>query len=234
MATSRHSVARFLAISAAQLLATGIVILYACRWSGSPAAEVLPLRRVAGGFVVAWICLLAGVLLLTADVGVLLQRVLPKSESFRNIEKSIVAGEGSPASAVAVVVLAGPVLEELLFRGVILHGFLQSYRRRSAIVMSAALFAVYHLNPWQAVPAFLMGLLFGYWRAGTGSLWPGIAGHIVANGVVVAARLRAKPNALEVLPAIPTSEIAAVGVVAALLLGGGAWALHKARPRGSS
>ena len=231
MATQRHSVAQFVASSAAELIATGVVIRYACRWSGSPLEAILPLRRVSGAFVGAWVLLLVGAFVLTLDLGALLQRFLPKPESFRTFERALMTGEGSPASAFVVVVLAGPILEELLFRGVILNGFLQSYPRRKAIVASAVLFAVYHLNPWQAVPAFVMGLLFGYWRAATGSLWPGIAGHMLANGVAFAARMHAGPKPSEPLPEIPASAIAVLTAAAALLLGGGVWVHRKTRPR---
>jgi membrane protease YdiL (CAAX protease family) len=231
MATPRHSVARCLASSAAQWIATGVVIRYAFRLSGLPVEDVLPLRRVPAAFVGAWVLLLLGALLLTLDLGVLLQKFLPKPASLRTVERGLMTGEGSPVSGFVVVVVAGPILEELLFRGVILHGLLQSYRRRRAIVASAVLFAVYHLNPWQLLPAFVLGLLFGYWRASTGSLLPGIAGHMLANGAVFAARLGEAPKPSEPLPVIPASAIAAMGVAALILLGTGALVLRKARRR---
>jgi len=89
-------------------------------------------------------------------------------------------------SVLALVIMA-PLLEEWLCRGVALNGLLRSgYSPWAAISWSACMFAVIHLNPWQAIPAFLAGLLFGwiYWR--TRSLWAVIFMHAVNNGFSVA------------------------------------------------
>ena len=54
-----------------------------------------------------------------------------------------------------------PFFEEWLCRGMILRGLLQKMKPGWAIVLSALFFAISHLNPWQAVPAFVLGCLFG-------------------------------------------------------------------------
>jgi len=85
------------------------------------------------------------------------------------------------------LVIMAPLLEEWLCRGVALNGLLKNgYSPAAAIAWSAAMFAVIHLNPWQSIPAFFMGLLFGwvYWR--TRSLWSVIFLHAVNNGLSVA------------------------------------------------
>jgi membrane protease YdiL (CAAX protease family) len=80
-------------------------------------------------------------------------------------------------------VVAAPLAEEWLCRGVILSGLLTHYSPRKAIIWSAVLFGVLHLNPWQAIPAFCLALAIGwvYWR--TRSLWPCIFMHAVNNGI---------------------------------------------------
>ena len=60
------------------------------------------------------------------------------------------------------VSIFAPLFEEWLCRGLVLRGLLQKTHPASAIIVSAAFFAVLHMNPWQALPAFLLGLLFGY------------------------------------------------------------------------
>ena len=70
---------------------------------------------------------------------------------------------------VSVSVFA-PLFEEWLCRGVILRGLLAKSNPLTAITVSAAFFAVIHFNPWQALPAFILGLLFGYVYYKTGSL----------------------------------------------------------------
>jgi membrane protease YdiL (CAAX protease family) len=81
----------------------------------------------------------------------------------------------------AMVGICGPILEEILFRGIILDGFLTRYQPGKAIFWSAFLFGLFHLNPWQFIPGFLTGLLLGYIYLKTRSLIPVILLHLVNN-----------------------------------------------------
>ncbi len=88
-----------------------------------------------------------------------------------------------PFSSFLAIVIFAPLLEELFCRGIILRGLLYHSTPVKAILWSAFMFGIMHLNPWQAIPAFLMGLLMGwlYWR--TNSLWIVIFIHSLNNGV---------------------------------------------------
>ncbi len=81
------------------------------------------------------------------------------------------------------VSIMAPIFEEWLCRGMILRGLLNSGRTRPvwAIVISAAFFALIHMNPWQAIPAFLLGCLFGYVYYKTGSLKLTMLMHFTNN-----------------------------------------------------
>ncbi len=89
--------------------------------------------------------------------------------------------ENKISSFISIVIFA-PVLEELFCRGIILRGLLKHMSPAKAIVWSALMFGIMHLNPWQAIPAFILGLLMGwiYWK--THSLWSVIFIHFVNNG----------------------------------------------------
>lgn len=80
-----------------------------------------------------------------------------------------------------LIAVVAPVCEEWLFRGIILKGLLTRYSPLKAIVWSAVIFAVIHLNPWQGIPAFIIGLILGwlYWH--TRSLRYCIFVHAVNN-----------------------------------------------------
>ena len=79
------------------------------------------------------------------------------------------------------VSIFAPFFEEWLCRGVVLRGLLSKTSPMTAITVSAVFFAVIHLNPWQAIPAFLLGLLFGYVYYKTGSLKLTMLMHCVNN-----------------------------------------------------
>lgn len=79
--------------------------------------------------------------------------------------------------------LAVPILEELLFRGVILCGLLRHQRPWVAIGQSALLFGLIHFNPAQSVSAALLGLLLGWLYYRTRSLGLSIGLHAINNSL---------------------------------------------------
>lgn len=85
------------------------------------------------------------------------------------------------SSFISIVLLA-PLLEELFCRGILLRGLLAHTTPVKAIVWSSLMFAIMHLNPWQAIPAFILGILMGwiYWK--THSIWIAIFIHFINNG----------------------------------------------------
>ena len=80
--------------------------------------------------------------------------------------------------------VAAPVLEEMLFRGVILRSFLRQYSRTRAILWSAAIFGIAHLNLYQFASALAIGIVAGWLYERCRSLWPCILLHAAYNGCV--------------------------------------------------
>ena len=80
------------------------------------------------------------------------------------------------------VSIFAPFFEEWLCRGMVERGLLgRGVKPVWAIVLSALFFALIHLNPWQAIPAFLLGCLFGYVYYKTGSLKLTMLMHFTNN-----------------------------------------------------
>ena len=86
---------------------------------------------------------------------------------------------------ILAISIIGPVLEELLFRGAITKALLQQYSPAKAILIAAFLFGVFHINPAQILPAFLIGILLAWTFYKTGSLIPCILMHILNNSLSV-------------------------------------------------
>ena len=93
--------------------------------------------------------------------------------------------EGPVWISLLSVSIFAPLFEEWLCRGLVLRGLLQKMKPGWAIAVSALFFAVLHMNPWQAIPAFLLGLLFGYVYYRTGSLKLTMLMHCVNNTLAV-------------------------------------------------
>ena len=79
------------------------------------------------------------------------------------------------------MVIAAPVVEEILFRGYILDAIREIHGDTVAILGSAGLFGLLHLEPYVVGMATLGGVIYGWIRIKTGSLWPSIISHMVWN-----------------------------------------------------
>lgn len=90
------------------------------------------------------------------------------------------------AAVLGFVVLGAPVLEELVFRGFLQGVISRSLGAHAAIAVSALAFGAFHLADPPVVPVLVaLGALFGWLRHRSGSVIPGILGHIVNNGAAV-------------------------------------------------
>jgi uncharacterized protein len=94
-----------------------------------------------------------------------------------------------PGFVILTSIIIGPLLEEVIYRGL----FLQLARRYAtawkAIILSSAVFAVTHFmkGPGVTLLSFAMGCLFGWIVVRTGSLYPGFLCHAVFNFAAFAA-----------------------------------------------
>ena len=62
---------------------------------------------------------------------------------------------------VIMAVLVAPILEEIVFRGVIMNN-LRKYGIRAAIIINSIFFALSHYNTDMIIPAFFPGIIFSY------------------------------------------------------------------------
>jgi hypothetical protein len=89
-----------------------------------------------------------------------------------------------PLAIVAVTV--GPMIEELMFRGVLLSALLRRMSTATSIAVCAVLFGAVHLGgldfQWYALPNLtLLAVALCWLRLKSGSLWPSILAHGVYN-----------------------------------------------------
>jgi hypothetical protein len=87
---------------------------------------------------------------------------------------------------VLLAVLAGPFVEELLFRG-LGFGLLRPFGRAFAIVGSATAFAAIHGLVEGFALIFLLGLGLALMRESSGSVLPGLALHATFNAIAIGA-----------------------------------------------
>ncbi len=81
----------------------------------------------------------------------------------------------------AVVVLWGPFVEEVFFRGFFLGGLIAPLGAARAALVSAAIFAVAHLEIGSMIPLFITGLVLAWLYLRTRSIWPPLMAHAAQN-----------------------------------------------------
>jgi hypothetical protein len=143
-------------------------------------ARILPPLAVAA----------VGMSILFSELGNLLEWFAPSPQWLREL---FMSGFRVPLTGFLTVVIVVPIAEEMIFRGLMLGGLLERYRARAAVLVSAALFMAYHLNPYQFVIAMVFGVLSGWLYVSTRSLWPCMIGHGLTNLVPTLAAIGVLP-----------------------------------------
>ncbi len=85
------------------------------------------------------------------------------------------------------VIIIGPIIEELIFRKILLGKLLEKFSNRpiKAIVYSALIFGIVHLNIIQGVAAFGGGIILGLIYYYTKSIKATIFAHILNNFLII-------------------------------------------------
>lgn len=130
------------------------------------------------------VLLVAGLFLVNIVISTGLMKLLPGSAE--NVETAFSGILGGNALAGFIVIAAAPaVCEEMLFRGVILHSLKAKYRVYTAVIITAALFGVFHMSLVKFIPTGLLGLalcIVAWW---TDSIYPAMLMHFINNAVSV-------------------------------------------------
>lgn len=175
------------------------------------------------GTAVISILVMLSTLALAFDMDMVNALMPPMPEWLENMLKGMTQGKFW-VSFLCVSVFA-PFFEEWLCRGMVLRGLLnysrsegrRGIRPAAAIAISALFFAAIHLNPWQAVPAFALGCLFGYVYYRTGSLKLTMLMHFTNNTFALIISnidsIKDAENFMEVMPGWAYNSIAAVCLV---------------------
>lgn len=121
--------------------------------------------------------------------------------------------------ALWVMALAGPVSEEVCFRFGVEGSLLEEKKvsPRVAIIVSALIFGVIHMNPAQMLGAFLLGLYFGWLYYKTGSVWASVVCHVF-NNLIAVVLLRTMSKDFELSQLMPNEAFFYLAVVLSLLI----------------
>jgi membrane protease YdiL (CAAX protease family) len=128
------------------------------------------------------VLLVPGLVIAAGTLNAIVVKFLPMTSHEQAVFEAMVSSEGL---ALLFGCIIAPFLEEMLFRGIILRSFLRQYSKTASILGSAALFGIAHLNVYQLVTAFAVGIVAGWLYERTRSLWPCILLHASYNAFVI-------------------------------------------------
>ena len=119
---------------------------------------------------------LSGLFLGSILSGIVEQFIPPNKFMLSSVENL----KHSVLGIISMIIIA-PILEEIIFRGIIFN-YLKKYCRVTfAIIIQAIIFGVFHGNFFQGVYAFVLGIVLAIIYIYTDSLWGDIIGHALAN-----------------------------------------------------
>lgn len=98
----------------------------------------------------------------------------------------------SPWISYLIIAIAIPTIEEILFRGLLFGSIRRWLAPAWCVMLVAAIFAAFHLQPAAFVQLFLLGCLLGWARFRTGSVALPILLHIFNNSLAVVGLLSGK------------------------------------------
>ncbi len=173
-----HPSAMALATVVINVASFAIVMLVGLAIAKCPLREALPLSAFRWTVLLAMVLAVEGIGIIASESDNVLRSILPMPDFIAQMVRDLY--RGGIASFLALVIVA-PFTEESLFRGLILRGFLARYGAVKAVLGSAALFALVHVNPYQFSSAFLLGVFMAWLFVRTRSLWPCIIAHGLFN-----------------------------------------------------
>lgn len=153
-------------------------------FSGLTFNQVFSFKRFNLLIVPSMVIAFSGLQYFLNEANIHFEKILPPPTWFMELFSRLFDSDLGVWGGILRIVIIAPIVEELIFRGMIMSGFSRIYHPVFAIFFSALLFALFHLNPWQFPAAFALGLILGWIRIRTGSVLACIAGHAIHNGLV--------------------------------------------------
>lgn len=161
------------------------ILYFAYRKAHTQLKNLFPLKRFNPLIFLPMITFLAAAHVFLGEINRIIDQVIPPPPWFWELFDKIFENDYGFIGAVMKVAVVAPIVEELIFRGVIMHGFMRNYPKIIAIFVSALFFALFHLNPWQFPATFLLGLLLGWVMVITRNIFACIIGHSINNLLVL-------------------------------------------------
>ncbi len=164
---------------------TAFIFFFGYRKAKAPFRQVFALAPFSPFLLIAVLILLPGLQYLVSFINVAVERAIPSPPWFWELFDSVFNNRFGFWGSVFRVAVFAPVVEETFFRGILMFGLMRNYKSGYAIFLSAIMFSLFHLNPWQMTYTFFLGLFLAWLMVRTRSLPLCILAHAINNLLVL-------------------------------------------------
>jgi len=174
----------FMGLIQTQFIIIALPVLFLLRILKQNPNEVLRLKapRLKEIVLVPFIAIPAAIVV--AILSQLINMFFPFPEKYIEMLSKLFTMDQSILKVFLVMAVLPGICEELLFRGFMMR-FFEKYGARWAVIISALLFAAFHLDPFRFLPVLLLGFLLGYLTIRSGSIYNSMLSHALNNGLAL-------------------------------------------------
>jgi membrane protease YdiL (CAAX protease family) len=194
----------------ADVLCIGFFVWHARRrrvgWAGLGFAHARPKYLLAGVVIglSAWY------------VNLIIVTLLHVPEGPTELVKDLIV-EQPYVATIAAIALLPALAEEIVFRGVLARSLANHKRLPVAVVLSSAVFGIYHVMPAQAVATFMLGCLLALLTLRARSIVPAVVAHFLNNAIAIIVTRDETSGVADMMQAHP---VALLGITVGLLTSG--------------
>lgn len=164
---------------------TAFIFIFGFLKAKNKFTEVFALKFFNPLLIIPIVILYPGLQYLVGLLNIEVDKILPAPPWFWELFERVFENRFGFWGVFFKVAVLAPIIEETLFRGIIMHGLMRNYRSWYAILLSGILFSLFHLNPWQMTYTFFLGLFLGWLMVRTRSLPLCILAHSLNNLIVL-------------------------------------------------
>jgi membrane protease YdiL (CAAX protease family) len=174
-------------IAVNELLVAATLVVW-LRRNRANSTVVIPFGKPPPKAYVGALLVIMGFVPMVEIAGELTHRLVPREVTAETIVIALARGSTNEELAIvlACAALLPAIVEELMFRGLVMRAFLtRSHYVLVALFVPSLMFGLFHLDPSQVGGTIVLGVAFGLVRIYTGSLWPTMLGHLTYNTFII-------------------------------------------------
>jgi uncharacterized protein len=160
-----------------------ILPLLILRLAGYKPSKFLRFGRSSNITLMVCVCLIFGAGVLLSYIQTVMTSLVPIPEKLLRMQSQVmwVSSWGDFYLKLVLIAIVAPICEEILFRGLIQDALSDRVGKTKAIFITAIFFSLMHSMSFQPILFFLLGLVFAWIYAVTGSLRTAIVCHAINN-----------------------------------------------------